>query len=372
MSAMPITTAGPGVASKTRRTGSSRPPMPSGWISARGGRGDRGADLQHVRAEDLGLARPEVVGVVLHERGAAAGAGAHRLDGGDQGRGLPVALAAEAVPVGHQPLHGQAGELAQPAEVLEVRGERAGPASVRNCRRPASIRAAYGTSVLFSPSSAENRRCRGTRPISLSISASEPRRPSTRSFTPYVFTETPKRSSASTLSPSVTATSRMLSPKRASRRPRRCCGPWRRGPSRRCGQQHRVGGVPGDGLAGHAEPGLDVPELPVAVCGLVEVHEVHVDGLPRQRHVQLGVQVQQRLAQRVQPADPHLGRRERVHPGDDADAVRVGVRLQHDPPDRAGVGEHRLADDLGAARPRPGIRWISADWSATWSRVSGP
>jgi len=33
MSAMPITTAGPGVASKTSRTGSSRSPMPSGWIS---------------------------------------------------------------------------------------------------------------------------------------------------------------------------------------------------------------------------------------------------------------------------------------------------------------------------------------------------
>ena len=39
---------------------------------------------------------------------------------------------------------------------------------------------------------------------------------STRSLTPHVLTETPKRISASTLSPSVTATSRMLSPKRAS------------------------------------------------------------------------------------------------------------------------------------------------------------
>ena len=38
----------------------------------------------------------------------------------------------------------------------------------------------------------------------------------TRSLTPQVLTETPKRRSASTLSPSVTATLRMLSPKRAS------------------------------------------------------------------------------------------------------------------------------------------------------------
>ena len=41
---------------------------------------------------------------------------------------------------------------------------------------------------------------------------------------------------------------------------------------------HRgIADVPGDGLAGHAEPGLDVAELPVAVRRLVEVHEVHVD-----------------------------------------------------------------------------------------------
>ena len=42
---------------------------------------------------------------------------------------------------------------------------------------------------------------------------------STRSLTPQVFTETPNRRSASTLSPSVTATLRMLSPNRASLRP---------------------------------------------------------------------------------------------------------------------------------------------------------
>jgi hypothetical protein len=40
---------------------------------------------------------------------------------------------------------------------------------------------------------------------------------STSSVTPYVLTETPNRSCASTLSPSVTATSRMLSPNRARR-----------------------------------------------------------------------------------------------------------------------------------------------------------
>ena len=51
-------------------------------------------------------------------------------------RRLPVALAAEAVAVGHQPLHGEAGELAQAAEVLEVRRERAEAAVVEELAQP--------------------------------------------------------------------------------------------------------------------------------------------------------------------------------------------------------------------------------------------
>ena len=53
-------------------------------------------------------------------------------------RGLPVALAAEAVAVGHQPLHGESGQLPQPAEVLEVGGER-GEAAVLEERPQAEL-----------------------------------------------------------------------------------------------------------------------------------------------------------------------------------------------------------------------------------------
>jgi hypothetical protein len=49
--------------------------------------------------------------------------------------------------------------------------------------------------------------------------------------------------------------------------------------------------VAGHGLAAHSRRGLDVAELTVAVGRLVEVHEVHVDGRPRERHAGLGVQV---------------------------------------------------------------------------------
>ena len=99
-------------------------------LQAGAGGGEGGADLEHVRAEDALLSGGEVVGVVLHERGAAGQAGAHDLGGADEDGGLPVALGAEAVAVGHQPLHGEAGELAQAAEVLEAGGERAEPAGV--------------------------------------------------------------------------------------------------------------------------------------------------------------------------------------------------------------------------------------------------
>jgi hypothetical protein len=60
------------------------------------------------------------------------------------------------------------------------------------------------------------------------------------------------------------------------------------------------------------------------------------------------VQVQQRFAQGVQAGDPHLGGGEGVHPGDDAEAVVIAVRVQHHPADAGRVGEHGLPDDLGA------------------------
>ena len=109
--------AGPGPRGRRCRAGGSRA---SGLPAAM-----RRADLEHVRAEDLLLARDQVVGVVLHERRAAGQPVGDHLERAQQHRGLPVALAAEAVAVGHQPLHGEPGQLAQPAEVLEVGGERA-------------------------------------------------------------------------------------------------------------------------------------------------------------------------------------------------------------------------------------------------------
>ena len=63
-----------------------------------------------------------------------------------------------------------------------------------------------------------------------------------------------------------------------------------------------------DRLASQPHPRLNEPELAVAVGGLVQVHEVHVDLSPRQREVGLCVEVQQRLAERIEAGDPRLRR----------------------------------------------------------------
>ena len=82
-------------------------------------------------------------------------------------------------------------------------------------------------------------------------------------------------------------------------------------------------------FAAHVETGADVAKLAVAVGALVEVHEVHVHRIPGYLGIVLCVEVEQRLAQLLQAVYPHLGGREGVHPGDDADALAVGVGLEH-------------------------------------------
>ena len=93
-------------------------------------RRDRRADLQHVRAEHQMAAGSQVVGVVLHERRAARQPLAHDLHRAHQRGGFPVALAGEAVAIGHQPLRREAGQLPQPVQIFE-RGREALEAAVR-------------------------------------------------------------------------------------------------------------------------------------------------------------------------------------------------------------------------------------------------
>ena len=114
----------------------------------------------------------------------------------------------------------------------------------------------------------------------------------------------------------------------------------------------RVLPVADDHLSPLLHPRADEAELAVAVGGLVQVHEVHVDRRPRQVAIELRVQVQKRLLQGGQPGDPHLGGREGVHPEHQARAVGGGVGLAADVEDGLRRGDHRLADD--AHRQPPG------------------
>src|SRR5439155_1053156 len=70
--------------------------------------------------------------------------------------------------------------------------------------------------------------------------------------------------------------------------------------------------------------------------------------------VVLGVQVQQRLLQRGQARDPHLRRRERVHPGDDSDATVVRVCLEAGASDCVRRGQYRAAGHPDRNRVRRG------------------
>ena len=76
-------------------------------------------------------------------------------------------------------------------------------------------------------------------------------------------------------------------------------------------------------------PGEDVGIFPVSMSTLIQVHEVHVHGVPRNLLVVLGMEVQKRLAESLEAPDPHLGRRESVHPGDDSDALGIGFGPAH-------------------------------------------
>ena len=108
----------------------------------------------------------------------------------------------------------------------------------------------------------------------------------------------------------------------------------------------RIGVVADHDLAVDAQTGQDVTELTVAVCGLVQVHEVHVDGFPRDFEVVLRVELQQRLGEHFEATDPHLGRGEGVAPGDHADDVRVGGGFDHEGLDAVGGLQGRLKHHL--------------------------
>ena len=118
----------------------------------------------------------------------------------------------------------------------------------------------------------------------------------------------------------------------------------------------RVGPMADDDLAGEAHARMDETRLAIAVRRLVQVHEIHVDRAPRQVAIELRVEMQERLLKGVEPADPHLRRRERVHPENEAGAIVVRIRLHAEFRDLVGRGQERLEDGFQRQFRRVGER----------------
>ena len=79
----------------------------------------------------------------------------------------------------------------------------------------------------------------------------------------------------------------------------------------------------GNNFVRNAEARYNKSILTVAVSGLIQVHEIHVDLVIRKFLICLCMQMKERLCQDLKASDPHLGRGECVHPCDHTDAVVI-------------------------------------------------
>src|SRR5690554_7556759 len=75
--------------------------------------------------------------------------------------------------------------------------------------------------------------------------------------------------------------------------------------------------------------GGDVTKFTVAMCTLIQVHEIHIDLIPGNLLVELGMEMHQRLTEFLQTMNPHFCRRKSMHPGNDADTFVVVVGRLH-------------------------------------------
>ena len=101
-----------------------------------------------------------------------------------------------------------------------------------------------------------------------------------------------------------------------------------------------------DDLAGKAHAGVKKSGLAVAMSRLVEVHEIHVDLRPWQIPIELGMQMQEWLAQRREATDPHFCGRKCVHPQNQTRALRTCVGFENRGANRIGCREDRLENNL--------------------------
>ena len=263
---------------------------------------DRRADFEHVRAEHHRTPALEVVGVVLHEAGAAGQAVGHQLHRAHQCSSLPVSLCAKAKVIHHQSLDRETRELCEAVQILEVGGEAFEIALFEKMPQPCLNAGPLTQGLILAASTAQ--RWRHLVPfiivlhelINLAVShlvhildeiayavagdiISQPDLgfhliPFSDSHFAHIVAE------AGDLRPL------SVVPGTGSARPR----------SQAC-LDIFILPVPYDNLSVQAHPAADEPEFAVSVGGLVQIHEVHVDFRPRYIAIVLRVHVRERLLQ---------------------------------------------------------------------------
>ena len=288
----------------------------------------RGADLQHVRAQAVLLALDQMVGVVLHEGGAAGLALAHGLEDGGHGGHLPVALAAVAVAQRHQVLAGQTRQLLHAVEVLEGVGEGLAALGVQHLLHGDLLARliAHGFEVVGRKvvGGAVEVHQLGDLHVGDGVHGLHQ-----RAHGPGVDLPAQLGLHLDLVALGHSHLAHVVAKAHhlellGERHAHRGAHPVAQLP-----EDLLVLPVARDHLARHAQAGGDEPVLAVAVGGLVEVHEVHVDLLVGDLAVVLGGEVAVGLLQVHKAVDPHLGGAEGVAPGDDARAGRLIVGLAH-------------------------------------------
>ena len=110
--------------------------------------------------------------------------------------------------------------------------------------------------------------------------------------------------------------------------------------------------VPHNHLALDAHAGHDMAVLPVSMGRLVLIHEIHVNAVVGNLHIKLCMEMAQRLMVLLQAQNPGLGGRESMHPGDNARAFAVHIRLIEQAADhlvgkQGGLPDQLIGQDAG-------------------------
>ena len=280
-------------------------------LERRLGGGDRRTDFEHVRAQNLMPIGREMVGVVLHERCAAGQPFAHDLHRPHERGGLPVALGAKAVTIRHQPLRSEPRKLPKPMQVLEGRREAVEPASLEERAQSELEPGAVKERLVTLAASAQF----GRDLVSLLVFAGQGLRFPVRNGADRVrqFADAIAVGGEAELHLGrhlVAFGHRDLAHVVAEAAEFRTLPvvPCARGPHPGADPilNLRVRPMADDHLTAEPHARVDEARLAVAVRRLVQVHEVHVDRRPRQIATELGVEMQERLPKRVEPAHPHL------------------------------------------------------------------